>query len=91
MHFLSAVDLTYGVVYCFLCADYVHDELLEKILREEKAKAWKSYGMYKIPALKEPLSNICAALFQTILLEPFDWFNFEIDMSCYKKAKNWVA
>ncbi|XP_028395120.1 ubiquitin carboxyl-terminal hydrolase 22-like [Dendronephthya gigantea] len=39
-----AVDLTYGVVYCFLCGDYVHNEVLEKILREERAKAWRSYG-----------------------------------------------
>ena len=35
------------MVYCFLCGDYVHDETLEKILREEKAKAWRSYGMYR--------------------------------------------
>ena len=43
--FLKAVDLTYGVVYCFLCGDYAHDEVLEKILRDERAKAWRSYGM----------------------------------------------
>ena len=44
--FFLAVDLTYGVVYCFHCGDYVHDEVLEKILREERAKAWRCYGMY---------------------------------------------
>ncbi len=35
------------MVYCFLCGDYVHDETLERILREEKAKAWRSYGTYR--------------------------------------------
>ena len=43
---ISAVDLTYGVVFCFVCGDYSHSEALEKILREERAKAWRSYGRY---------------------------------------------
>lgn len=44
--FVSAVDLTFGVVYCFSCGDYVYEERLEQILGEEKAKGWKSNGMY---------------------------------------------
>lgn len=44
--FLSAVDLTFGVVYCFACGDYVYAEHLENILREEKAKGWMSIGMF---------------------------------------------
>ena len=42
---LLAVDLTYGVVYCFACGDYVYAEHLENILREERAKGWMSIGM----------------------------------------------
>ena len=31
---VSAVDLTYGAVYCFSCQDYVYDEGFESIARK---------------------------------------------------------
>ena len=56
------------MVYCFHCGDYVHDEVLEKILREERAKAWRSYGMYASvmcefsAQIRILLSGVCSML-----------------------------
>ena len=36
---LSAVDLLYGNVYCFMCGTYVYDDELEQIGRDEADKA----------------------------------------------------
>ncbi|XP_002720078.1 ubiquitin carboxyl-terminal hydrolase 51 [Oryctolagus cuniculus] len=36
-----AVDLYYGVIYCFMCKDYVYDKDIEQIAKETKEKILK--------------------------------------------------
>lgn len=40
----SAMDLTRGYVYCYLCRNYIYDSDLEKIAKEKRLKAAKVYG-----------------------------------------------
>lgn len=42
---LIAVDLTYGVVFCFQCGDYVYDRELEVIAQSHQSKAARSLGL----------------------------------------------
>lgn len=42
---LSAIDLLYGGIYCFMCQDYIYDKDMEQIAKEEQRKAWKMQGM----------------------------------------------
>jgi len=39
------VDLTYGVVFCFQCGDYVYDRELEVIAQSHQSKAARSLGL----------------------------------------------
>ncbi|XP_027039414.1 ubiquitin carboxyl-terminal hydrolase 22-like [Pocillopora damicornis] len=39
-----ALDLTHGVIYCFVCRDNVYDLDLEKIRVEQTSRAWKTLG-----------------------------------------------
>ena len=39
-----ALDLTHGVVYCFVCRDNVYDFDLEKVGVEQAVRAWKTLG-----------------------------------------------
>ncbi|XP_071443594.1 ubiquitin carboxyl-terminal hydrolase 22 [Hetaerina americana] len=55
-HFL-AVDLNYGMVYCFQCGDYVYEKDLENIAREHQMKATKSLGMKIMYRPWEPSSH----------------------------------
>ena len=41
---ILALDLTHGVVYCFVCRDNVYDLDLEKIGVEQGRRAWKTLG-----------------------------------------------
>lgn len=41
---LSAIDLLYGGIYCFVCQDYIYDKDMEQIAKEEQRKAWKMQG-----------------------------------------------
>ena len=40
------MDLTHGVVYCFVCRDNVYDLDLEKIGVEQGTRAWKALGKF---------------------------------------------
>lgn len=42
---LSAIELMYGGIYCFLCQDYIYDKDMEIIAKEEQRKAWKMQGL----------------------------------------------
>ena len=42
-----ALDLTHGVIYCFVCRDNVYDLDLEKIRVEQASRAWKALGKIK--------------------------------------------
>lgn len=42
----SALDLSHGVVYCFVCRDNVYDLDLEKIRVEQASRAWKTIGKF---------------------------------------------
>ena len=39
------MDLTYGVVYCFSCEDYIHDKDFETIAKRQKQRAAKVNGV----------------------------------------------
>uniref|UniRef100_A0A0N8D386 Ubiquitin carboxyl-terminal hydrolase n=2 Tax=Daphnia magna TaxID=35525 RepID=A0A0N8D386_9CRUS len=52
-HFL-AVDLTYGVVCCFQCGDYVYDRELEIIAQKHQTKASLSLGLGQVYHSWEP-------------------------------------
>jgi ubiquitin carboxyl-terminal hydrolase 22/27/51 len=39
------MDLTYGVVYCFSCQDYIHDNQFEAIAKKQSYKAAKMVGV----------------------------------------------
>jgi len=52
-HFL-AVDLTYGVVCCFQCGDYVYDQELEIIAQKHQTKASHSLGLGEVFHAWEP-------------------------------------
>lgn len=47
---LSAIDLLYGGIYCFVCQDYIYDKDMEQIAKEEQRKAWKLQGTPSVPA-----------------------------------------
>ncbi|KAG1704425.1 Ubiquitin carboxyl-terminal hydrolase 22 [Nymphon striatum] len=55
-HFL-AVDMSYGVLICFLCGDYVYDKELEIIAKRDKRKSAKLLGMKNYYSTWEP-SNV---------------------------------
>ncbi|UYV60529.1 hypothetical protein LAZ67_1001422 [Cordylochernes scorpioides] len=38
----EAIDISFGVIYCFSCEDYIYDKELEEIARRQKVKAAKS-------------------------------------------------
>ena len=42
---LTAIDLLYGGIYCFVCQDYIYDKDMEQIAKEEQRKAWKLQGI----------------------------------------------
>ena len=44
MFYFSAVDMTYGTVYCFDCGDYVYDSEFEVMARQQSSKSAKSLG-----------------------------------------------
>lgn len=50
----TAVDLTYGVVCCFQCGDYVYDKELEIIAQKHQAKAALSLGLGQVFQSWEP-------------------------------------
>ena len=41
---ISAMDLSYGAIYCFVCRDYVYDEEVEKATIENTLNAAQSLG-----------------------------------------------
>ena len=43
---ISAMDLSYGAIYCFVCRDYVYDEEVEKATIENTLNAAQSLGWY---------------------------------------------
>ena len=49
---ILALDLTHGVVYCFVCRDNVYDLDLEKVGVEQSLKAWKTLGKLKLRACR---------------------------------------
>ena len=49
-----AVDLTYGVVCCFQCGDYVYDRELEIIAQKHQTKASHSLGLGEVFHSWEP-------------------------------------
>lgn len=51
---VTAVDLTYGVVCCFQCGDYVYDRELEIIAQGHQTKASHSLGMGEVYHPWEP-------------------------------------
>jgi hypothetical protein len=62
--FLStAIDLTYGGIYCFLCQDYIYDKDMEIIAKEEQRKAWKMQG-WVLPKLTYLLCLLNLRLFR---------------------------
>ncbi len=52
--FPAAVDLTYGVVCCFQCGDYVYDRELEIIAQKHQTKASLSLGLGQVYHSWEP-------------------------------------
>ena len=46
------MDLTHGVVYCFVCGDNVYDMEMEKIVVEQGVKAWKTLGELQVVCIK---------------------------------------
>lgn len=50
----TAVDLTYGVVCCFQCGDYVYDRELETIAQKHQTKASLSLGLGQVYHSWEP-------------------------------------
>lgn len=38
------MDLSYGIVYCFICQDYIHDEELEFMAKKLRLRAAKANG-----------------------------------------------
>ena len=52
--FPTAVDLTYGVVCCFQCGDYVYDRELEIIAQKHQTKASLSLGLGQVYHSWEP-------------------------------------
>lgn len=54
MFCLTAVDLTYGVVCCFQCGDYVYDRELEIIAQKHQTKASLSLGLGQVYHSWEP-------------------------------------
>lgn len=52
--FFTAVDLTYGVVCCFQCGDYVYDRELETIAQKHQTKASLSLGLGQVYHSWEP-------------------------------------
>ncbi|GLH06105.1 hypothetical protein R5R35_010104 [Gryllus longicercus] len=55
-HFL-AVELTYGMVMCFQCGDYIYDRELTDIANERDAKASKALGLPISYRSWEPSAN----------------------------------
>lgn len=45
---VTAVDMTYGTIYCFWCNDYVYDADLEEVARKQCQKSDTSLGWYFI-------------------------------------------
>ena len=43
--FILGIDLTYGVILCFLCGDYVYDDEIDEIARNEQKLACRSLGL----------------------------------------------
>lgn len=48
MLFLSAVDLSYGTVYCYACGTFVYDEELENVARKQQRAAAATLGITMI-------------------------------------------
>ena len=42
--FPSAMDLSYGNLYCFSCKDYVYDSDFEEIAKSQRRRAVTSLG-----------------------------------------------
>ncbi|XP_077490268.1 ubiquitin carboxyl-terminal hydrolase nonstop isoform X1 [Amblyomma americanum] len=53
---LLAVDISYGVVYCFTCADYVYDRELEAIARKHRRRCARLLGLQEYYHHWEPSS-----------------------------------
>ncbi|KAL3211135.1 hypothetical protein MRX96_000820 [Rhipicephalus microplus] len=51
---LLAVDISYGVVYCFTCADYVYDRELEAIARKHRRRCARLLGLQEYYQHWEP-------------------------------------
>lgn len=56
---LSAIDLLYGGIYCFVCQDYIYDKDMEQIAKEEQRKAWKLQGTSSLPAQLMQMWRCC--------------------------------
>lgn len=48
MHPSTAVDISYGVVYCFTCADYVYDRELEAMARKHRRRCARLLGAFVV-------------------------------------------
>ncbi|KAH7943327.1 hypothetical protein HPB52_006948 [Rhipicephalus sanguineus] len=51
---LLAVDISYGVVYCFTCADYVYDRELEAMARKHRRRCARLLGLQEYYQHWEP-------------------------------------
>ncbi|CAN8030243.1 unnamed protein product [Ixodes persulcatus] len=51
-----AVDISYGVVYCFTCADYVYDRELEAMARKHRRRCARLLGLKEYYHHWEPTS-----------------------------------
>ena len=45
---ISAVDLSYGALFCNACGDYMYDAEFEEISRSQFRQADKKYGMFDL-------------------------------------------
>lgn len=54
---VSAVNVSFGNIFCFQCGDYVYDKELFHINQKNKATAYKSLGLPYINTYKDPYST----------------------------------
>lgn len=53
---MLAVDISYGVVHCFACNDYVYDRELEAVARKHRRKCGRLLGLHEVYHHWEPSS-----------------------------------
>ncbi|EEC05782.1 ubiquitin-specific protease, putative [Ixodes scapularis] len=68
-----AVDISYGVVYCFTCADYVYDRELEAMARKHRRRCARLLGLRGLMNLGNTcfMNCIVQALTHTPLLRDY--------------------